>query len=132
MPYAPPSLCTNRCGELVYGGGKCPECLAEGRKESDRRRPNGYQRGYTKEWAQFRRHYLYDHQLCESAECRQSPVWSRAEATDIDHLHGHSRMCAHKYDTEHCQALCHSCHSRKTATEDGGFTGTKTPRCTQV
>jgi len=132
MPVSPPSLCTNRCGTLVYGGGQCADCLSETRRETDRRRPNGYQRGYTTEWAAFRKTYLEDHVLCESAECRELPVWNRTEATDVDHLNGHSRLCAHKYDTRHCQALCHACHSHKTATEDGGFTGRGGYRCTDV
>jgi 5-methylcytosine-specific restriction protein A len=128
MPVSPPSLCTNRCGTLVYGGGQCVECLAETRRETDRRRPNGYQRGYTTEWAAFRKTYLEDHVLCESAECRELPVWNRTEATDVDHIDGTGRNGARAYDSTNLQALCHSCHSRLTAKHDGGFGHTKAPR----
>ena len=128
-PMSPPSLCTNRCGTLVYGGGQCPDCLTVTRRTNDRQRPNGYQRGWTQAWSSFSKRYLWEHPTCVSAACSQLPEWNRTPSTDVDHTDGHSRTCAHKYDTTHMQALCHPCHARKTVAEDGGFTG-GTQRCT--
>jgi 5-methylcytosine-specific restriction protein A len=126
MPYAPPSLCTKGCGTLVYSGGQCPTCLTETRRERDRTRPNGYQRGYTREWATFSKDYLARHWWCQSPTHQDHAA---PRATDVDHTGGHSRTCPHAYNEQHLQALCHSCHARKTATDDGGLGTTRTPRC---
>ena len=122
MPTSPPSICTNHgCGQLVYGGGRCAECLAETRRESDRGRPNGTQRGWSKEWAKFRIAYLADHPWCTSAKCSALPLWNRPEATDVDHIDGSGRNGPRAYDLTNLQALCHPCHSEKTVMHDGGF-----------
>lgn len=132
MPLSPPSLCTKGCGTLVYSGGQCPECLAETRRDNDRLRPNGYQRGYTRAWAQFSKDYLTRHPLCECTPCTTGPPWQRQQATDVDHTDGHSRTCPHAMDDTHLQALSHSHHAIKTAHEDGAFGTTKTDRCGQL
>lgn len=129
MPTSPPSLCTNRCGTLVYGGGQCPTCLTESRRTSDKRRPNGYARGWTSEWAAFSKDYLKRHPMCECDDCSKQPQWRRPAATDVDHTGGHSRTCPHALDEQHVQALSHACHSRKTAMDDGSFGRNRTPRC---
>lgn len=130
MPYSAPSLCAEPgCGELTLTN-RCDEHRTERRREADRRRPNGTQRGYTREWAQFSRDFLQRHPLCECDNCRHLEPWRRPDATDVDHMGGHSRTCPHAYDERHLQALSHTCHSRKTATEDGSFGRTPTTRCT--
>lgn len=131
MPTSPPSFCTKNCGTLVFGGGQCPECLNETRKQSDRQRPNGYRRGYTTEWAKFSRQFLAENPYCASPACRALPAWARTPATDVDHTDGHSRTCPHRYDTTHLQPLCHPCHSTKTATDDGSYGRTATTRCSE-
>lgn len=131
MPFSPPSLCTKGCGTLVYGGGQCPECLAETRRDNDRLRPNGYQRGYTHAWAKYSKDYLARHPYCECDDCMKTP-FNRPRATDVDHTDGHSRTCPHAMDDAHVQALSHSHHAIKTAREDGGFGTTKTQRCGEI
>ena len=42
-------------------------------------------------------------------------------ATDVDHIIPHKGNEDLMWDEENLQALCHACHSRKTAAEDGGF-----------
>ena len=42
-------------------------------------------------------------------------------ATDVDHIVPHRGDARLLYDENNLQSLCKSCHSRKTATEDGGF-----------
>jgi len=44
-----------------------------------------------------------------------------AEATDVDHMMPHRGDPGLMYANENVQSLCHECHSRKTAREDGGF-----------
>jgi 5-methylcytosine-specific restriction protein A len=51
---------------------------------------------------------LASHPLC--AVCDEP-------ATDVDHIDGNAR----NNDVHNLQSLCHSCHSRKTARQDGGF-----------
>ena len=118
MPVSPPSICTAPgCGTLVYGGGRCPDC----RKGSDRERGSGTQRGWSPKWAAFSKAYLADHPLCVSPECSALPVWRRPASTDVDHIDGTGRNGLRAYDDDNLMALCHPCHSRKTAREDGGF-----------
>lgn len=128
MPTRPPSLCTKGCGALVFGGGQCPDCLASTRRQSDKRRPNGYRRGYTAEWAEFRKDYLAAHLYCESDTCSAKPLWQRPRATDIDHIDGTGRNGPRAYDPSNLSALCHSCHARLTVRHDGGFGHTRLPR----
>lgn len=47
-------------------------------------------------------------------------------ATDVDHIIPHKGNEDLMWDEENLQALCHACHSRKTAAEDGGFGNIKT------
>ena len=47
-------------------------------------------------------------------------------ATDVDHIRPHKGNEDLMWDEENLQALCHACHSRKTAAEDGGFGNIKT------
>ena len=42
-------------------------------------------------------------------------------ATDVDHVRPHKGKQQPFFDATNLQSLCHACHSRKTATEDGGF-----------
>lgn len=87
------------------------------------KRPNAYRRGYTARWAKARDAYLTEHPLC--AEClRHGKITA---ATEVDHIIPHRGDKNLFWAVSNWQALCHECHSRKTATEDGGF-GNRTPR----
>lgn len=41
--------------------------------------------------------------------------------TDVDHIVPHRGDPELLYDEANLQSLCHECHSKKTAREDGGF-----------
>ena len=74
-------------------------------------------RGYGRAWQRARQRYLGRHPLC--VECH---AHGQAEAaTTVDHLVPHKGDKALFWDKGNWQALCTSCHSRKTAREDGGF-----------
>lgn len=112
MPTQPLSLCAvTGCPTLVPYG-RCSEHAKQGRREADRRRPNGYQRGYTRQWAEFSKDYLIRHPWCTVCGER---------ATDVDHIDGSGRNGPRAYDERNLQALCHPHHSSKTARHDGGF-----------
>jgi|ERR1035437_489561 5-methylcytosine-specific restriction protein A len=121
MPTSPLQLCTSPgCGTLVPNG-RCDEHRSQARYDSDSRRPNANQRGYDARWQVTRRAYLNTHPLCESVECMALPEWRRPDATDVDHVEGRGPKASDGHDHAQLQALCHPCHSTKTAKQDGGF-----------
>ena len=90
---------------------------------SEDRRESAAQRGYGHRWRKLRDWYIKAHPLCE--EClRQGRV---TKATDVDHIIPHKGDALLLFDVNNLQSLCHECHSRKTAGEDGGFGNRSTP-----
>jgi len=78
-------------------------------------RGSASRRGYGASWRKRRDRFLKRHPLC--AICLSEG--RTRQATCVDHVVPVTRGGA---DTpENWQALCASCHSRKTAREDGGF-----------
>ncbi len=91
------------------------------RKEREARRVkrsgNSSARGYGSRWQAARRVFLMANPLC--VECLKKGIIT--QATDVDHIIPHKGDRSLFWDQSNWQALCHSCHSRKTASEDGGF-----------
>lgn len=84
---------------------------------AEQQRGTSAQRGYGYRWQRARAGYLVKHPLC--AECEKQ---GRVEAaTDLDHVIAHRGDNDLFWDRENWQGLCQPCHSRKTATEDGGW-----------
>lgn len=79
------------------------------------RRVSASKRGYGRLWERLRAMVLAKEPLCR--KCAQDGV-TRA-ATDVDHIVPQSRGGTD--EPNNLQPLCHWHHSRKTATEDGGF-----------
>jgi len=77
----------------------------------DLNRPPSSQRGYGGSWRKLRAMVLNEQPICQ--HCR------REAATEVDHIVPLSR--GGENTMENLQGLCKSCHSRKTAREDGGF-----------
>lgn len=71
-------------------------------------RPTTAQRGYDSVWRALRLMVLRREPLCR--RCGH-------EASQVDHIRP-IRQGGARLDPENLQALCHSCHSRKTRTED--------------
>ena len=87
-------------------------------RRHDKERGSANDRGYGVRWAKYRKSYLSQHPLCVMclAEGRVTP------ATDVDHIKPVSGPDDPLFwDPTNHQALCHSHHSRKTATENGGY-----------
>jgi len=65
----------------------------------------------TREWKDFRKFFLSMNPLCQICKEANRIV----PATDVHHVGG--RTPSNGLDSSICQSLCHSCHSRITATE---------------
>src|SRR3990167_147808 len=73
-------------------------------------RPTTAERGYGGEWHKIRAEQLSLAPYC--CQCRQP-------ASHVDHIR--PLKCGGTNDSNNLQSLCASCHSRKTASVDGGF-----------
>ncbi|WP_153740920.1 HNH endonuclease [Marinobacter nauticus] len=127
MPQRPLKPCSApACRELVRGQRFCEkhQHLADQHKRShDQRRGSSAKRGYGYKWQKARERFLQSHPLC--IKCHEN---GRVKAaTDVDHIVPHRGDMKLFWDDSNWQALCHSCHSEKTASEDSGFgNGTRT------
>lgn len=73
-------------------------------------RPNANHRGYGMAWRMARKGYLDANPMCvECAEHGQSTI-----ATVVDHIVPHRGNMTLFWDSENWQALCATCHNRKT------------------
>ena len=116
-PTAPPSPCpAPLCPALVKGGGRCPE--HDLKRSHDRSRPTAAQRGYGSRWRRYAKGFLRRPENAVCAAC------GRAAATQVDHIEPATGPAdARFWEPANHQGLCGPCHSRKTATEDGRWTG---------
>ena len=87
---------------------------------SDRLKPrvSAAQRGYGYKWRKARENHLQLYPYCEECKRQGKPG---VLATDVDHITPHKGDPDLFWDPNNWQSLCHECHSRKTAREDGGF-----------
>lgn len=83
-------------------------------------RPGSAARGYDARWNRFRLRVLRAYPICAVEGCDRP-------ARDVDHIDGLGPLGPRGYDWDNLQALCASCHSRKTVKQDGGF-GRREPR----
>lgn len=83
----------------------------------DAARPTARERGYNTRWDKARKTYLARHPICVRCEAEQRTT----PATVVDHREPHGGDQRKFWDTANWQALCATCHNRKTATEDSGF-----------
>lgn len=108
------------CGcRIPYGERFCEKHKTDAAKryEPARKRLTASQRGYTSRWRRISQEFLKAHPLC--AECERNGRVTPAAC--VDHIKPHKGDPALFWDQRNWQPLCHVCHSRKTAAEDGGF-----------
>jgi 5-methylcytosine-specific restriction protein A len=74
-------------------------------------RQSSHARGYNKRWAKARLGYLAKHPVC--VECERQGIVTAA--TEVDHIVPHRGDWYLFWDSANWQALCKSCHSKKTA-----------------
>jgi 5-methylcytosine-specific restriction protein A len=124
MPYVPLRPCRHPgCSKLVRGG-YCEIHQKEKKPQSNeynKRRPS-WHKLYDRKWRSYTAVYLANHPYC--AECLKRG--KHVNATQVDHIKPHKGDMTLFWDTKNHQGLCKSCHSRKTAKENGGFGNTPT------
>jgi 5-methylcytosine-specific restriction protein A len=101
---------------------QAPKTSAKVFKPTRGKRPSAHKQGYTRQWSVFRLNWLSDHPLC--VKCLEQGLY--VSATEVDHIVPHCGDMEKFWDESNVQSLCEPCHSRKTATEDGGFGHPKT------
>ena len=74
-------------------------------------KPHGFYQ--SKDWRAFRATVMGERKVCQAPGCTAKP-------THLDHIQSIAKGGA-KLDRANVQALCTSCHSRKTAKVDGGM-----------
>lgn len=102
------------CGVLVSGG----YCAAHQPPKQDRRSAEAQAWRWmygTEDWKRLRGDQLLAEPFCR--ECARRGA--RRRATDVDHIRDHKGDWELFTDRSNLQSLCHSCHSRKTMTEQG-------------
>ena len=108
------------CPSLIPGGADrcyCDEHQREHDRQYDRGRGSSSARGYGATWRKLRRLVLSERPLCEDPfgiHARRDEV---VAAEEVDHIVPLREGGDNSRDN--LQALCKSCHSRKTAREDG-------------
>ena len=111
MHYKPKKPCSYpNCKELTSER----FCLTHKKKyqqDYDKTRESSHRRGYDRNWRKVRLMVLNEEPLCRECtkEGRITP------ATEVDHIDGNARNLWR----ENLQPLCKSCHSKKTAKEQG-------------
>lgn len=118
MAARPRTICRHAgCHVLIDISGYCDKHESMRRKVSDERRGSSAERGYGSRWQKARATYLRSHPLC----CKHEEKGEIVAATEVDHKVPHRGDQQLFWDRNNWQPLCKSCHSHKTATEDGGF-----------
>lgn len=100
----------------------CPK-LTQGRYCEDhvytRDKPprNARKMGYDKHWEKYRKNFLMQNPLC--VDCLKEGTYTPANV--VDHIIPHKGSRAIFWDESNHQAMCTTCHNRKTASEDMGW-----------
>ena len=122
MPTRSPHPCkVPGCPGLVRGSGRyCPDHSGLEDAQTDAQRPHSGARGYDYRWQKIRLMYLRAHPICEDPfEIHKRAGELAVAASDVDHITPLQAGGTHA--EENLQALCKSCHSKKTALQDGGW-----------
>jgi 5-methylcytosine-specific restriction enzyme A len=107
--------CATRGCHGLTNGRYCDQCQANGNANKDTR-PSASARGYNAHWRIIRQRILRGHPLCSDPWGIHAAHGMVVPATDVDHILPLNLGGTHAPDN--LQPLCHSCHSRKTATID--------------
>jgi len=100
----------------------CPALTGHPTRYCEQHRPKDVRipsKAYDQRWQQISKQYLAHHPICEGLyrDIDGSLKPCLYKSTHTDHIRGRE----HGDGWHNLQALCHSCHSKKTAKFDGGF-----------
>lgn len=117
MPVKPLKPCNKiGCPELTRER-FCSKHKQDMSSQYEKERGSAAARGYDGRWRKYRLSFLRRHHLC--VYCQAQGIVEAA--TVVDHIVPHKGDSKLFWDKHNHQALCASCHSAKTAREDGGF-----------
>ena len=118
MPYRPKRPCSYPGCPNLTDGRYCPEHKKIMDAQYDMRiRDKGAREFYiSHEWKKLRRNFLIEHPFCE--ECHRQGRLTKA--TVVDHIIP-IRQGGPALDEGNLQALCASCHSRKSVDEGSRY-----------
>ncbi len=126
MPWLPPTPCSQPGCPALSLDRYCTKHQLEHARQaaSTGAGGGGRRRRYynTRAWRVLRSQVLKRHKVCQCrvAGCHSTePVQCRSLSTDVDHIVPRSKGGGGR--RSNLQGMCHPCHSRKTATEDGGY-----------
>jgi 5-methylcytosine-specific restriction enzyme A len=116
MPYRSAHPCAYQgCPDLIRGPGRY--CVKHGQAEQqqyDKQRGSAASRGYNRAWQRIRTLQLRMYPTCaDPFNTHALPV----QAVDVDHII--PLRSGGTNEQTNLQSLCHACHSRKTAKENG-------------
>lgn len=114
MPSAAFKPCSKAgCGSLATNGSHCDKHQTA-KHDYDKQRGSANERGYGHKWRKERLEYLSNNPLCVTCLSlgRVTP------AGVVDHIIAHKGDQQLFWSRSNWQALCISCHNRKTATQD--------------
>ena len=117
MPIKAPRLCKySGCTDIVYSTycNRHAEIKHAEQLQKERERESAFKRGYNSKWRKERLSYLQLHPLC--VHCKDNNVIKAA--TEVDHIIPHRGDTKLFWRRSNWQALCKSCHSKKTQTID--------------
>lgn len=86
---------------------------------SRRPRATARERGYSVAWEKARAGFLAKHPWCECPEHKGTP--NPPPSDTVDHIKPHKGDKTLFWDRSNWRAMAHACHSRATASFDGGF-----------
>lgn len=118
MPKKRPHPCNNPGCPQTTSSRFCPEHTKQNNKYTDSMRGSRIERGYDNNWLKLSRWHKKNNPLC--VICLRDGILSPTE--EVDHIIPFKGIDDPlRLDETNLQSLCKSCHSKKTATEDGGF-----------
>ncbi|MCD4504782.1 HNH endonuclease [Chromobacterium piscinae] len=125
MPVAPSRPCRyamQGCRQMAAPGNSCcPDHTSHVRRVADQRRMSDETVAKVRRWYRQRIWFARRDACLKAALYRCATPGCMERATDCDHIRPHRGDWSLFIESSNHQALCHSCHSRKTAREDGGF-----------
>jgi len=125
MPIAAPRPCKQPgCRALTTAGAYCTDHAKLKQKQIEAKRESSTKRGYGYRWQVVSKAFLRAHPLCQCPDCLEGEK-QLSVATVVDHIIPHRGDMVLFWDRNNWQSMAKVCHDRKTATEDGGFTGAR-------